>query len=56
MANVKCFIAAAGNIVESDSELLDFLPPVCKGREDLLSFSFFPTLDCFHRQACNHAY
>jgi hypothetical protein len=51
MANVKGFIDADGHVVESDSELLDFLPPPYKGREDLLSFAFFPTLDGFHRQA-----
>lgn len=51
MANVKGFIDADGHVVESDAELLDFLPPPYKGREDLLSFSFFPTLDGFHRQA-----
>jgi predicted TIM-barrel fold metal-dependent hydrolase len=51
MPKVKGFIDADGHVVESDSELLDFLPPPYKGREDLLSFSFFPTLDGFHRQA-----
>jgi predicted TIM-barrel fold metal-dependent hydrolase len=51
MARVKGFIDADGHVVESDRELLDFLPPPYKGREDLLSFSFFPTLDGFHRQA-----
>jgi hypothetical protein len=50
MTNVKGFIDADGHVVESDSELLDFLPPPYKGREDLLSFPFFPTLDGFHRQ------
>jgi predicted TIM-barrel fold metal-dependent hydrolase len=51
MAKIKGFIDADGHVVESDAELLDFLPPPYKGREDLLSFSFFPTLDGFHRQA-----
>ena len=51
MTNVKGFIDADGHVVEGDSELLDFLPPPYKGREDLLSFPFFPTLDGFHRQA-----
>jgi len=50
MTNVKGFIDADGHVVESDSELLDFLPPPYKGREDLLAFPFFPTLDGFHRQ------
>ncbi|HEX2226931.1 MAG TPA: amidohydrolase family protein [Candidatus Binatia bacterium] len=51
MAKVKGFIDADGHVVESDAELLEFLPPPYKGREDLLSFSFFPALDGFHRQA-----
>jgi predicted TIM-barrel fold metal-dependent hydrolase len=51
MTQVKGFIDADGHVVESDAELLDFLPPPYRGREDLLSFPFFPTLDGFHRQA-----
>jgi len=51
MANVKGFIDADGHVVEADSELLDFLPAPFKGRDDLLAFPFFPTLDGFHRQA-----
>ncbi len=51
MANVKGFIDADGHVVESDAELLDFLPTPFRGRKDLLSFPFFPTLDGFHRQA-----
>jgi predicted TIM-barrel fold metal-dependent hydrolase len=51
MAKVKGFIDADGHVIESDAELLKFLPAPFKGREDLLSFSFFPTLDGFHRQA-----
>jgi predicted TIM-barrel fold metal-dependent hydrolase len=51
MARVKGFIDADGHVVESDGELLEFLPEPFKGREDLLSFPFFPTLDGFHRQA-----
>jgi len=51
MAKVKGFIDADGHVVESDAELLEFLPEPFKGRKDLLSFSFFPTLDGFHRQA-----
>lgn len=51
MTKVKGFIDADGHVVESDAELLDFLPPPYRGREDLLSFPFFPTLDGFHRQA-----
>ena len=49
MARVKGFIDADGHVVESDGELLEFLPEPFKGREDLLSFPFFPTLDGFHR-------
>ena len=51
MAKVAGFIDADGHVVESDVELLEFLPEPFKGREDLLSFPFFPTLDGFHRQA-----
>jgi len=48
MASVKGFIDADGHVVESDSELLGFLPKPFQNREDLLSFPFFPTLDGFH--------
>src|SRR5262245_15847599 len=48
---INGFIDADGHIVESDRELLEFLPAPFKDREDLLSFPFFPTLDGFHRQA-----
>ena len=51
MAKIEGFIDADGHIVESDGELLEFLPEPFTGREDLLSFPFFPTLDGFHRQA-----
>jgi hypothetical protein len=51
MPKVKGFIDADGHVVEADAELLDFLPAPFKGRADLLSFPFFPTLDGFHRQA-----
>jgi len=51
MAKVRGFIDADGHVVEADAELLDFLPGPFKGREDLLAFPFFPTLDGFHRQA-----
>ena len=51
MAKVNGFIDADGHVVESDAELLDFLPLPYRGRQDLLSFPFFPTLDGFHRQA-----
>lgn len=51
MAKVKGFIDADGHVVESDAELLDFLPTPFRGRKDLLAFPFFPTLDGFHRQA-----
>jgi len=50
MATVKGFIDADGHIVESDAELLDFLPAPYTSRQDLLCFPFFPTLDGFHRQ------
>jgi uncharacterized protein len=51
MTKVTGFIDADGHVVESDAELLDFLPQPYRGREDLLSFPFFPTLDGFHLQA-----
>jgi predicted TIM-barrel fold metal-dependent hydrolase len=51
MTKIKGFIDADGHIVEGDAELLQFLPAPFKGREDLLAFPFFPTLDGFHRQA-----
>jgi predicted TIM-barrel fold metal-dependent hydrolase len=51
MERVKGFIDADGHVVESDAELLAFLPEPYKGRNDLLSFPFFTTLDGFHRQA-----
>ena len=51
MTSTNNFIDADGHIVESDRELLQFLPAPFKDREDLLSFPFFPTLDGFHRQA-----
>ena len=51
MTKIEGFIDADGHVVESDAELLQFLPVPFKGREDLLSFPFFPTLDGFHRQA-----
>ncbi|HEX9454640.1 MAG TPA: amidohydrolase family protein [Candidatus Binatia bacterium] len=51
MTKVKGFIDADGHVVEADAEILDFLPAPFKGRQDLLSFPFFPTLDGFHRQA-----
>lgn len=51
MSAIEGFIDADGHVVESDRELLQFLPPPFKGRADLLSFPFFPTLDGFHRQA-----
>ena len=51
MTKIKGFIDADGHVVEGDAELLQFLPEPFKGREDLLAFPFFPTLDGFHRQA-----
>lgn len=51
MAMVSGFIDADGHVVEADSELLEFLPRPFQGRQDLLAFPFFPTLDGFHRQA-----
>ena len=44
-------IDADGHVVESDVELLQYLPPPYAGREDLLRMPFFPTLDGWHRPA-----
>jgi len=51
MTKINGFIDADGHVVESDAEILQFLPEPFKNREDLLAFPFFPTLDGFHRQA-----
>jgi predicted TIM-barrel fold metal-dependent hydrolase len=51
MIAIEDFIDADGHVVESDAELLKYLPEPFKDRADLLSFPFFPTLDGFHRQA-----
>ena len=51
MTKISGFIDADGHVVEGDNELLQFLPAPFKGREDRLSFPFFPTLVGFHRQA-----
>jgi len=42
---------ADGHIFEKDRELLDYFDPPYQGKEQLLSASFFPTLDGWHRQA-----
>ncbi len=42
---------ADGHVVESDAELLEYLPAPFKGNADLLSMPFFPTLDGWHRGA-----
>ena len=44
-------IDADGHVVESDADILPFLPPPFRGRDDLLGFPFFPTLDGWHRAA-----
>jgi uncharacterized protein len=44
-------IDADGHVVESDTELLAYLPEPYRGRDDLLSMPFFPSLDGFHRPA-----
>jgi hypothetical protein len=38
MTKIKGFIDPDGHIVESDAELLRFLPEPFKNREDLLAF------------------
>ncbi len=47
MTKIKGFIDADGHVVESDAELLDFLPGPFKGRADLLAFPFFPLSTAF---------
>ena len=42
---------ADGHIIEKDQELLDYFDPPYRDKKQLLSASFFPTLDGWHRQA-----
>jgi predicted TIM-barrel fold metal-dependent hydrolase len=44
-------IDADGHIVESDAEILHYLPEPFRGRDDLLGMPFFPSLDGYHRGA-----
>jgi predicted TIM-barrel fold metal-dependent hydrolase len=44
-------IDADGHVIESDAELLAYLPPPYRRHESLLGYPFFPTLDGFHRAA-----
>lgn len=44
-------IDADGHVVESDAELLAYLPPPFRGKDDLLRMPFFPSLDGWHRPA-----
>lgn len=46
---------ADGHVVEQDRELLDFFDPPYRGRAELLSNPFFPSLDGWHRQAMSIA-
>lgn len=42
---------ADGHVFESDRELYEFLEPPFRGRETVLGFPFFPTMDGFQRGA-----
>jgi predicted TIM-barrel fold metal-dependent hydrolase len=42
---------ADGHIIEKDHELLDYFDPPYRGKKQLLSASFFPSVDGWHRQA-----
>ncbi|MEE8075463.1 MAG: amidohydrolase family protein [Candidatus Binatia bacterium] len=44
-------IDADGHIIESDAELLDYLPEPYRGRDEILQTNLFPGLDGFHRPA-----
>lgn len=44
-------IDADGHIIESDREIVQYLPPPFRSRDDLLAYPFFPTLDGWHRAA-----
>ncbi len=48
---ISAIIDADGHIVEQDTLLFEYLPPPFRGRRDLLSFPFFPSLDGWHRAA-----
>ena len=38
-------IDADGHVIESDREILGYLPKPYHGQEQLLAYPFFPTLD-----------
>jgi predicted TIM-barrel fold metal-dependent hydrolase len=44
-------IDADGHVIESDQQLLAYLPPPYTGQDQMLSYPFFPTLDGWHRTA-----
>ena len=44
-------IDADGHVVERDDQLFKYLDPPFRGREDLLTVPFFPSLDGWHRAA-----
>ncbi len=44
-------IDADGHVVETDSEIFEYLPPPYRGEEMLFAYPFFPTLDGWHRSA-----
>ena len=44
-------IDADGHIIESDREILEYLPLPYTGQDNLLAYPFFPTLDGWHRAA-----
>lgn len=44
-------IDADGHVIESDRDILEYLPPPYRGQDQLLAYPFFPTLDGWHRSA-----
>ncbi len=50
MIDVKV-IDADGHVIEDDEALLPYLEPPYRGRKDLLTAPFFPSLDGWHRAA-----
>lgn len=45
-------IDSDGHVMESDSDILSFLPSKYRGDKSLLAFPFWPTLDGWQRAAC----
>ncbi len=48
---LKRILDGDGHVIERDSELFEYLEPPYKGNSAMLGYSFFPTLDGYHRGA-----